>query len=90
MSIDELTPLQAIGFGLLGDLVFALVFGTIIGLMRWASQPQAETAPGTGFASECSVRNCAESIRGNPLGFVQHWIGVLIVLFVLKSLADSV
>ena len=90
VSIDELTPLQALGFGLLGDLVFALVFGTIIGLVRWASQSQAATAQGTDFTPEWSVRNQPDTHRGHPLGFVLRWIGILIGLFMLKFLTDWV
>ena len=90
MNIDELTPLQAVGFGLLGDLVFAVVVGSIIGLVRWATHPQATTAQGTEFASGWPGHNRPEVTRGHPLGFVLRWVGILIGLFMLKFFTDWV
>ena len=85
----ELTPVSALWVGYLGDLVFALLAGSVIGLLRWASQPETPVARGTESATEQLWRGRSEA-RGHPLRFMARWIGILVGLFVLKAITDSV
>ena len=74
----------------LGNLVFAVVVGSVVGLVRH-NQPEAtlNSDRGVPWDAEGRLQGRREATRGSPVGSMLRWIGGIFGLVALNSVVGT-